>query len=52
MTRNPKVTRPDALLAGAIETLNSHGILALIVIEDDRPVGLVHLHDLLRAGVA
>ena len=52
MTAHPKTTRPDALLASAIETLNSRGITALIVVENERPVGLVHLHDLLRAGVA
>jgi arabinose-5-phosphate isomerase len=52
MTRHPKTTRPDALLVSAIEMLNSASVLALIVVEDDRPVGLVHLHDLLKAGVA
>ena len=52
MTRNPRVARPDTLLASAIETLNSIGILALVVVDDGKPVGLVHMHDLLRAGVA
>ncbi len=52
MTRRPITTRPDALLVSAIEKLNSSSRLALIVVEDDRPVGLVHLHDLLKAGVA
>ena len=52
MTRRPITTRPDALLVSAIEQLNSSSRLALIVVEDDRPVGLVHLHDLLKAGVA
>jgi arabinose-5-phosphate isomerase len=52
MTRRPKTTRPDALLASAIEMLNSASLLALIVVEEDRPVGLVHIHDLLKAGVA
>lgn len=52
MTRTPKTIAPDALLASAIEQLNSGSKLALIVVEDRRPVGLVHLHDLLKAGVA
>jgi arabinose-5-phosphate isomerase len=52
MTPKPRTTRPEALLASAIEMLNSAGVLVLIVVEDERPVGLVHLHDLLKAGVA
>lgn len=52
MTRNPKTIRPDALLASAMEMLNSAAITALLVVEDRRPIGIVHLHDLLRAGVA
>ena len=32
--------------------LNSSKITALFVVEDGTPVGIVHLHDLLRAGVA
>ena len=52
MTSRPKTTRPEALLASAIEMLNSLNITALIVTEAGRPVGIVHLHDLLRAGVA
>ncbi len=52
MTREPKTIAPDALLASAIEQLNSGSKLALIVVDDRRPVGLVHLHDLLKAGVA
>jgi arabinose-5-phosphate isomerase len=52
MTARPKTTRPDALLVSAIEMLNSGSVLVLVVVEDERPVGLVHLHDLLKAGVA
>jgi arabinose-5-phosphate isomerase len=52
MTPRPKTTRPDTLLVSAIEMLNSGSVLALIVVENDRPVGIVHLHDLLKAGVA
>lgn len=52
MSRNPKTVAPDALAATALETINAMSITSLIVVEDDRPVGLVHLHDLLRIGVA
>ena len=50
--RNPKVIERDSLASEALELLNSLNITALIVTEANRPVGIVHLHDLLRAGVA
>ena len=52
MTPGPRTIAPDALAASAIEMLNSAAIMALIVVEDGRPVGIVHMHDLLRAGIA
>jgi arabinose-5-phosphate isomerase len=51
MTRKPRTVPPDALLASALELQESSGITALIVLEGNRPVGLVHYLDLLRAGV-
>jgi arabinose-5-phosphate isomerase len=51
MTRTPKVTRPGELASSAINTLEKHGIMAMPVVDDgDHLVGVVHLHDLLRAG--
>jgi arabinose-5-phosphate isomerase len=52
MTRDPKTIAPDALVASALEILNAASITALLVVEDARPVGIVHMHDLLRTGVA
>jgi arabinose-5-phosphate isomerase len=52
MTRKPKTVRPDQLASEAMEILNSSKITALIVAEAGKPVGIVHFHDLLRAGVA
>jgi arabinose-5-phosphate isomerase len=52
MTRNPKTVGRDTLAGEALEILNSAKITALIVTEAGKPVGIVHLHDLLRAGVA
>jgi arabinose-5-phosphate isomerase len=52
MTVSPKTVRPDQLAGEALQILNSSKITALIVVESDRPVGIVHFHDLLRAGVA
>jgi len=52
MTRNPKTIGRDLLASEALEMLNSAKITALIVTEARKPVGIVHLHDFLRAGVA
>jgi len=52
MTVSPKTVRPDQLAGVALQLLNSSKITALIVVEAERPVGIVHFHDLLRAGVA
>ena len=52
MTRNPKTIARDSLASEALELLNAVKITTLIVTEANKPVGILHLHDLLRAGVA
>jgi arabinose-5-phosphate isomerase len=52
MTRSPKTVRPDQLISETLEILNSMKGMALFAIEDKRPVGIIHVHDLLRAGAA
>jgi arabinose-5-phosphate isomerase len=52
MSRNPKVIDRGSLASEALALLNSAKITTLIVTEADKPVGIIHLHDLLRAGVA
>ena len=52
MTENPKTVAPDTLASTALEVINSKSITALFVVENDKPVGLIHVHDLLRSGVA
>ncbi|MGI9406014.1 MAG: KpsF/GutQ family sugar-phosphate isomerase [Hyphomicrobiaceae bacterium] len=51
MTPNPKTIAPDVLAPAALEMLSGK-ITAAFVVEDEKPVGIIHLHDLLRAGVA
>ncbi len=51
MTANPKTIAPDAPLADAIAIMNAKRITLLFAVEDGRPVGVVHMHDLLAAGV-
>lgn len=52
MTTTPKTIAPDTLAGTAIAMLNDHSISALVVIDDGKPVGVVHFHDLLRIGAA
>lgn len=52
MTTTPKTVSQDSLAAAALSTINENHIGALIVVEDNRPIGLVHFHDLLRIGAA
>lgn len=52
MTRDPKTIEPETLTAKALDIVNSLNITALMVVRQKRPVGIVHLHDLLRIGVA
>lgn len=51
MTANPKTIAPDAPIADAIAILNEKRITLLFAVQDGRPVGVVHMHDLLAAGV-
>lgn len=52
MTPAPKTVSPDLLASAALEMINSSKITTLFVVEDGKPVGVIHVHDLLRAGVA
>jgi arabinose-5-phosphate isomerase len=52
MSRNPKSALPKMLAAEAVHLMEMHSITSLVVLDDDaRLVGALHVHDLLRAGV-
>jgi len=53
MTKNPKVIRHHSLAAIAIQEMESFNITQLIVVDESyKPVGMVHLHDLVKAGLS
>ena len=53
MTRTPKAAAPDDLAGAAVQVMEKHGIMALPVLDGGRKVvGMVHLHDLMKAGAA
>jgi len=56
MTRNPKIAGPQQLAAEALAFMNENKITRLFVLEPEdagkRPVGILHIHDCLVAGIA
>jgi arabinose-5-phosphate isomerase len=52
MTANPKTIRPSTLAGEALGIMNAMAITSLFVTDEGRPVGIIHIHDCLRAGVA
>ncbi len=54
MTANPKTISPDVLAVEALNAMNNtgKGITQLFVVQDNKPIGIIHIHDCLRAGVA
>lgn len=53
MNAQPKTIRPQALAAEALGLMNAHAITGLFVIDESRrPIGILHIHDCLRAGIA
>jgi arabinose-5-phosphate isomerase len=53
MTPDPKTIGPNALAVEALGVMNmsAHPFTALLVVEDRKPIGILSVHDLLRAGV-
>ena len=50
--KSPKVISQDALAAEAVAVMEKHSITSLVSVDDKgRPIGIIHLHDLLKAGV-
>jgi len=52
MTKSPKIIEKDALAAKALQRMERYSITALVIPDDKgRPIGIIHLHDLLKAGI-
>ena len=53
MTRNPKTIKKSDLAAKALHIMEKHSITSLVVCDDENhPIGMIHIHYLLKAGVA
>ncbi|MPQ94338.1 arabinose-5-phosphate isomerase [Thioclava sp. ES.031] len=51
MTANPRTIAPGQLAEAAVAQMNERKITALFVVEDEKPVGFLQIHDCLRAGI-
>ncbi|WP_456383903.1 KpsF/GutQ family sugar-phosphate isomerase [Persephonella sp.] len=51
MTLNPKTATRDMLVVEALELMERYNITVLPVVEEGKPVGLIHMHDILKSGV-
>lgn len=51
MTVNPKTITPDELAANALQLMQENNITQLIVVEEEKYLGVIHLHDLIREGI-
>ncbi len=51
MTESPLTVSPDMLAAAVLGLMNDRKITAMFTVEANKPVGIVHIHDLLRAGI-
>ncbi len=54
MTAGPKIARPDQLAAEALALMTEKKITQLFVLAEgsSAPLGVIHIHDCLRAGIA
>ena len=50
MTKAPRTAQANILAAEALRLMNEWKVACLFVVEDSKPVGIVRLHDILRAG--
>lgn len=51
MTQHPQTIDGNALAAAALAKMQERSITSLFIVQDGRPLGIVHLHDLLKAGI-
>ena len=52
MGKSPKTIRSDKLAAEALRVLEDHAITSLVITDEgNRPIGVIHIHDILKAGI-
>jgi arabinose-5-phosphate isomerase len=51
MSKNPKTITKETLAAKAVQIMEEHSITSLIVSDEGKIQGIIHLHDILKAGI-
>ena len=51
MGKNPKTISKDAMAIEALETMENNSITQILVVDKNKYVGVVHLHDLIKEGI-
>jgi arabinose-5-phosphate isomerase len=52
MGKSPKTIKADKLAAEALRVLEDHAITSLVITDEkNRPIGVIHIHDILKAGI-
>jgi arabinose-5-phosphate isomerase len=52
LTPSPRTIPPDMLVGGALDLLNQAKITAVFIVDGGKPIGIVHMHDIVRTGAA
>ena len=52
MTKNPKTMTADVLAVDAVNFMNTNKVTNLFIVDGKKPIGFLHIHDCLRAGIA
>lgn len=52
MTKNPKTVSKDVMASSVMKIMNEKKITNIFVVENEKPIGVIHIHDLLNNGVA
>lgn len=50
MSRSPKIIRPDARMSDAVDLMTQNRISTLLVVQEERPVAIIHIAELMQAG--
>jgi len=51
MTKNPKTIQVTNLVSEALDVLENNSITQLVVLEGEKYIGIIHLHDILKEGI-
>jgi arabinose-5-phosphate isomerase len=51
MTKNPKTIGPDEMAVNALDIMRQNEIVHLVVVENKKYLGIIHLHDLVKEGL-